>query len=1157
VGSWVRQSREGVNRGPGRLRPAFALRMLAALATIVLPLAFAGSALAAEEHGYISGRVTAAATGDPIAGVKVCAVPVSTIPPWECTTTNGNGEYTVPAFRSGQYEVRFTAPAGSGYVERSYYDNKYSSSEQETVSVTLGATISGIDAQLPEGGQILGMVTDATTKEPVAEVEVCAGPVECVITNARGGYTISGLPGGEYQVSFGFGYGGNLGETFITPEYYKNKVFTSFSNEPNKVSVPLGGVVAGINQELEEFSHITGRVINSVTKAPIAGIQVYASTESGGGQGSTETNSNGEYTLSHLADRDQEYYLEFEVPSNSGINYFSQHYGGRSVPERGYPVKVSYGHTASGINAELEEGGEITGRVINAVTKAPITGINICSHPMHGGEYKCAWTGSNGDYVIELLESGEYRVEFDNFNDNYAHQYYDGKINESEAAPVLVTLGHATDAINAEMVPEPPLDLVWTGERVGLPTWSDRENWVGAISPGNGTAIGTLSFPAIGACPHGCYSRNDLAGLTVESLDIDDGENYEITGEPFTLGAGGLSASPAAATSEPTLAEVSTPIVLGSSQAWKMAGLGAGQIGDNGLLLSGGLSGASSELTVDMEDGGTLYLAHDNELGPVNFDGANTHQAGIFNGVVGLLNGRLNVVENRAVDLNHVFLIGAGTLGQLRSVGSEIDITTAGNEGGTLEAQSVELESQSDLELEITGSGPNAGIDYSDLYSPGAVELGGATLGVHVAPPKAGEPCPTLLPNQIYTLVSSAGTLSGAFANAPQGTEIPIEFAKACTKTSQSLRIEYHQTEATKTVTATVVGGPESSTALSVLPSDPTTNQSVTLTATVHAAFLTPSGSVEFKNGAEPIASCSRQPVNQAGTATCLTTFTAAGSPVHLTAVFTPSWDLDLQGSISAIEDLPVGKSPTTTRLRVSEATPTVGQSDIYTASVFPPDGGPTWPSGSVEFLDEGTPIPGCEAQPIADEASCQVTVTAAGAHSITAVYLGDANFTGSSSTAVGVTVQAQPSIAANTSTGPLTTTTGPITAPPVTDVAEASLADTSITVTSAGLALVKLECSGAGKCHGKLTLSAKSAVEARGKKRKTERMVPIGIVSFATSGAGTTTVKLNLDVAGRVLLRADGGRLTADLALELESSPAHTGSESVHLVQQKSRGKR
>jgi hypothetical protein len=45
-----------------------------------------------------------------------------------------------------------------------------------------------------------------------------------------------------------------------------------------------------------------------------------------------------------------------------------------------------------------------------------------------------------------------------------------------------------------------------------------------------------------------CYeSHNDVGDLDVESLRIDDGDEYELT-EEITLGVGGLSASPAAGT---------------------------------------------------------------------------------------------------------------------------------------------------------------------------------------------------------------------------------------------------------------------------------------------------------------------------------------------------------------------------------------------------------------------------------------------------------------------------------------------------------------------------------------------------------------------------------------------------------------------------------
>jgi hypothetical protein len=448
------------------------------LVTVALSLGLASSALAIEEHGYITGKVTAAATGAPIAGVKVCAINRNGAGPWGCTTTDGKGEYTASVFEDGTYDVRFTAPTGSGYVERSYYNNKYSEAEQETVTAIVGNTTSGIDAQLPEGGQIIGTVTNAETQAPVAEVEVCGGPAECVLTNPQGEYAISGLPGGEYQVSFGFGYGGSLDEKYVAPEYYKNNAFPTFEDEPTKVRVPAGGVAAGIDEEMKEFSSISGRVINSITNAPVAGIMVHAYQPEGVGDGREgETNANGEYTLTHLADGSEQYDLQFTAPG--GINYFSQPYGGRFIGEKGDPVHLALGKNVSEIDTELEEAGKIAGKVTSAITKRPITNVNVCSHPLVGGEYKCAWTGPDGKYAIELLEAGEYRVEFDDFNDNYAHQYYDGKTKVSEATPVSVALGHERNEINAEMEPEPPLELTWAGQQTYYPTWSLSENWAG------------------------------------------------------------------------------------------------------------------------------------------------------------------------------------------------------------------------------------------------------------------------------------------------------------------------------------------------------------------------------------------------------------------------------------------------------------------------------------------------------------------------------------------------------------------------------------------------------------------------------------------------------------------------------------------------------
>jgi hypothetical protein len=125
------------------------------------------------------------------------------------------------------------------------------------------------------------------------------------------------------------------------------------------------------------------------------------------------------------------------------------------------------------------------------------------------------------------------------------------------------------------------------------------------------------------------------------------------------------------------------------------------------------------------------------------------------------------------------------------------------------------------------------------------------------------------------------------------------------------------------------------------------------------------------------------------------------------------------------------------------------------------------------------------------------------------------------------------------------------------TEPAEISLADTALTVQSNGSTTVKLDCESMERCAGKLTLSAKNVVTDKGKK-KISRTVTIGTSTFSITAQGTTTVTIKLNSAGRGLLGADHGRLTARLdILEIEPDSGHTQTVNVHLtILQKSHGK-
>jgi len=91
-----------------------------------------------------------------------------------------------------------------------------------------------------------------------------------------------------------------------------------------------------------------------------------------------------------------------------------------------------------------------------------------------------------------------------------------------------------------------------------------------------------------------------------------------------------------------------------------------------------------------------------------------------------------------------------------------------------------------------------------------------------------------------------------------------------------------------------------------------------------------------------------------------------------------------------------VNKEASTVALAASPASIVLGQSTTLTATINVTYG---QPGGTVSFTDKGTVLPGCGAVPLAAlAAQCPTANPAAGSHSITATYMGDANTAGASS---------------------------------------------------------------------------------------------------------------------------------------------------------------
>jgi hypothetical protein len=119
---------------------------------------------------------------------------------------------------------------------------------------------------------------------------------------------------------------------------------------------------------------------------------------------------------------------------------------------------------------------------------------------------------------------------------------------------------------------------------------------------------------------------------------------------------------------------------------------------------------------------------------------------------------------------------------------------------------------------------------------------------------------------------------------------------------------------------------------------------------------------------------------------------------------------LNLYGSTNTAQ------AATSTALSASASSITAGNSITFTATVTGAAGSSGTPTGTVTFMN-GTTTLGTGPLSSAGVATYSTTALATGADNITAVYGGDSNFLGSTSTAVAVTVSAAPVVIATTTT--------------------------------------------------------------------------------------------------------------------------------------------
>jgi alpha-tubulin suppressor-like RCC1 family protein len=313
---------------------------------------------------------------------------------------------------------------------------------------------------------------------------------------------------------------------------------------------------------------ISGRVTaEGGAHSPLAQILACALQDEGEkevlGQNCALTDAEGKYLIPNLPNG--AYKIEF-WPRYSGSGYVFEYYENALSWSDAKPVEVAE-DLAEGVDAELTDGGEISGKVTAASDGEPLGNVLVCAEDINEEFEECASTGADGTYRIQGLVAGEYAVSFlVPEGEGFRSQTYDGKSDPSEADLVQVATGGVVGDVNAALGPEATI--------TGRVSDASTHGGLGEIEVCAFELTG-LDFEVCELSgTSGTYTLTDLpagkykVGFFPESLLEEDGESSPVvpqywndkpsweSADVLTLGlgatAGGIDASLVSSSTPPT-----------------------------------------------------------------------------------------------------------------------------------------------------------------------------------------------------------------------------------------------------------------------------------------------------------------------------------------------------------------------------------------------------------------------------------------------------------------------------------------------------------------------------------------------------------------------------------------------------------------------------
>lgn len=374
-----------------------------------------------EIGGTVSGTVVDQTTGLPIANECVAVNQYLGGNGMGSACTDANGAYTIGGI---SLDVPFhvsTMSGGSGlgnYVPE-YWPETHNWSNATALTLTsAGLEITGIDFTLETGGTVSGTVVDQTTGLPIANVWINQhhpGDYDRgACTDANGAYIISGIP---FDTPFQMNASSNnerCGGPDYVQEYWQE---TPNQNDATWITlISASPETSGIDFTLETGGTVSGVVIDQATGLPLTNMPV--SVHMPGSGATTCTDSNGNYTLSHLP---HDIPFRVSVSTSDGNNGCGGPSGyAEEFWQEGYyntATLLTITHAdpdIAGINFTPEIGIQVSGYVTDAVTGLPIPNMNVSVNEVDsagvgrctdGAGFYTALVPPNRDFVAFAAQS--------------------------------------------------------------------------------------------------------------------------------------------------------------------------------------------------------------------------------------------------------------------------------------------------------------------------------------------------------------------------------------------------------------------------------------------------------------------------------------------------------------------------------------------------------------------------------------------------------------------------------------------------------------------------------------------------------------------------------------------------------------------------------